>query len=264
MGGVMTIDTKQTFIDAYNSFNSNTFSYELLLSKCTDGASVNEKPTQNAINNARGAWYAWIIAIDAMRFASANPHSNLLIKLPNAKQFDAHSLYVNSVLSLINDFRQKLSLIGKVNLVTSNPDFVIINRTLKKNIPLIGNIITHKNISFIDDIYKDFIGKCELDDIIGHSGVKTSVRPDRRIQLLHEGSLTKAIYAHLQTRLWLTQANGVKYYAVSLSWTSADIAGLRSVATHSIASASLIPQPAVDDVVEINDSNSADLFFNRI
>jgi len=260
----MAIDTKQTFIDAYNSFNSNILSYESLLSKCAEGASVNETPTQNAINNARGAWYAWVIAIDALRFAANNSNSNILIKLPNAKQFDAHSLYVDSVLSLINDFRSKLSLMGKVNLVTSNPDFVIINRTLKKDIPLVGNIITHQDIAFVDDIYKDFIGKCQLDDIIGHAGVKTSVRPDRRIQLLHEGSLTKAIYAHLQTRLWLTQAKGVKYYAISLSWGQADIEGLRSVATHSIASASLIPQPAVDDVIEINDTNSANLFINRI
>jgi hypothetical protein len=260
----LAIDTKQTFIDAYNFFNGNPTSYEELLSKCAENASLVETPPQNALNNARGAWYAWMIAIDAMKYCTTNANANYLIKLPNARQFDAHSLYVQSVWMLIDDFRAKLNAIGNVNLVTSNPDFVIINRRLRETPPTINAVITHEDISCVDDFYKEFIETCELDDVIGHVGAKTSVRPDRRIQLLHEGSLTKAIYAHLQTRLWLTQANGVKYFAVSLAWGDADIEGLRSVATHSIASASLTPQPAVDGVVELKDSVTANLFFSSI
>lgn len=260
----MAIDTKQTFIDAYNFFNGNPRTYEELLEKCAENARRTEQPPQNALNNARGAWYAWIIAIDAIKYCTFNSDANYLIKLPNARQFDVHSLYVKNVWSLIDDFRKKLNSIGNVNLVTSNPDFVIINRKLRESAPIINAVLTHADIVCVDEFYREFIEICELDDVIGHMGAKTSVRPDRRIQLLHEGSLTKAIYAHLQTRLWLTQANGVKYYAVSLSWGDADIEGLRSVATHSIASASLTPQPAVDDVVEVNDSISANLFFSRI
>jgi hypothetical protein len=260
----MSIDTKQTFIDAYNFLDGNPSSYEELLNKCVENARQEEQPTQNAINNARGAWYAWIIAIDAMKYCADNANAHYLVKLPNARQFDAHSLYVQSVWMLIDDFRRKLNAMGNVNLVTSNPDFVIINRRLCENPPIINSYIKHTDIANVDDFYKEFIERCELDDVIGHMGAKTSVRPDRRIQLLHEGSLTKAIYAHLQTRLWLTHAKGVKYYAVSLAWGQADIEGLRSVATHSIASASLTPQPAVDDVVEVKDSITAKSFFSRI
>jgi hypothetical protein len=260
----MAIDTKSSFISAYNFFLGNPPNYTELLDKCAHFASVTETPTQNALNNARGAWYAWIIAIDAMKYAYHNSNANYLIKLPNAEQFDAHSLYVRDILDLIEDFRDKLSQIGNVNLITSNPDFVIISRDKFKDPKEIGSSISITDLNFVDEFYRNFINKCSLDDVIGHVGAKTSVRPDRRIQLLHEGSLTKAIYAHLQTRKWLTQAKGVKYYAVSLAWGQADIRGLRSVATHSIASASLKPQPAVDDVVEMKDSTTANLFFGRI
>jgi hypothetical protein len=260
----MAIDTKSCFITAYNFFLGNPPNYSDLLDKCAQFASATETPSQNAINNARGAWYAWIIAIDARKFASNNSNANYLIKLPNAEQFDAHSLYVRDILDLIDDFRDKLSQIGNVNLITSNPDFVIISRDKFEDPKQIGATIDLSDLIFVDEFYKNFINKCSLDDVIGHVGAKTSVRPDRRIQLLHEGSLTKAIYAHLQTRKWLTQAKGIKYYAVSLAWGQADIRGLRSVATHSIASASLKPQPAVDDVVEMKDSNTANLFFARI
>ena len=260
----MAIDTKQTFIDAYNFFNGNPPTYDELLEKCAENARRTEQPPQNALNNARGAWYAWIIAIDAIKYCNANNEANYLIKLPNARQFDVHSLYVSTVWNLIDDFRAKLNAMGNVNLVTSNPDFVIVNRGLREAAPAINLPLTHEDIVCVDEFYREFIGVCELDDVIGHMGAKTSVRPDRRIQLLHEGSLTKAIYAHLQTRLWLTKANGVKYYAVSLQWGDADIEGLRSVATHSIASASLTPQPAVDDVVEVRDSVTANSFFSRI
>jgi hypothetical protein len=258
------IDTKKTFIDAYNFFSGKPPSYVDLLDECANNARLVDQPPQNAINNARGAWYAWIIAIDAMKHCIENSEANYLIKLPNARQFDAHSLYVQSIWSLIDDFRSKLNAIGNVNLVTSNPDFVILKRRLRAAPLIINSTITTVDLDSIDEFYKDFVEACELDDVIGHVGAKTSVRPDRRIQLLHEGSLTKAIYAHLQTRLWLTEAKGVKYYAVSLAWGDADIEGLRSVATHSIASASLTPQPAVDDVIEVKDSITAKSFFSRI
>lgn len=67
----------------------------------------------------------------------------------------------------------------------------------------------------IDNIYRDFIGYAELDDIAGYLSVKTSLRPDRRLQLAHEGSLMKAIYTHLQTRTWTINPKGVKYYGAA-------------------------------------------------
>ena len=61
----------------------------------------------------------------------------------------------------------------------------------------------------------------------------------------------KAIYTHLKTRNWDISAPGAKYFALTLDMTDADANGLRSVATHSIVSASLVPERAVDEVVKI-------------
>lgn len=261
----MAIDTKQAFCQAYNDAGGQFNNYNDFLSNCENIAvAISRDATQSALNNVRGAWYAWILAIESIRFNKANPTSNYLIKLPNVTQFDSTSLYQQDLNDLISDFKAKLSLIGNVNLITSNPDYVIIQRSISTTFPMIPSVITNADLDRIDIWYQAFISLCDLDDIVGYVGAKVSVRPDRRIQLLHEGSLSKAIYSHLQTRKWLINARGIKYYAVSMSFTDADKKGLRSVATHSIASAALKPEPAVDDVVSVFDTTTANGFFTSI
>lgn len=259
----MAIDTKTVFCQTFNNASGIFGNYEQFLSACESLARVVDPATTgSAINNARGAWYAWILAIEAMRFNTQNQHSNFLIKLPNVTQLDSTQLYQEDISALISDFKTKLNAIGNVNLVTSNPDYAIVNREVDVNLINIPPMLSGDVLDRIDGWYRFFIGRCRLDDILGYVGAKVSVRPDRRIQLLHEGSLSKAIYAHLQTRKWLINAQGIKYYAVSMSFTEADKNGLRSVATHSIASAALKPEPAVDDVVSVYNTPTAAGFFN--
>lgn len=258
----MAIDTKDVFCQAFNRVVGQFNNYETFLNSCGALALLTSPgASQNAINNARGAWYAWILAIESLRFNLAEVNSNYLIKLPNITQFDSTMLYKHELSDLISDFKTKLIAIGNVNLVTSNPDYVIIRRSVIATLPSIPTLLSGADLDRIDVWYKAFINQCELDDIVGYVGAKVSVRPDRRIQLLHEGSLSKAIYAHLQTRQWLINARGIKYYAVSISFTDADKNGLRSVATHSIASAALKPEPAVDDVVSVFDTLTGNAFF---
>lgn len=262
-GIYMAIDTKLSFCEAYNNCGGIFGEYEAFLQNCEHIArqASTDSVTGNAVSNARGAWYAWLLAIDSIRFNQANPLSHYLVKLPNHAQFDCNRLYIDELWNLIDDFRNKLAAVGNVNLVTSNPDYVIINREVAVTLPTFGNTITQTVLENIDGIYSQFVARCNLNDIVGYMGAKVSVRPDRRIQLLHEGSLTKAIYAHLQTRMWLIDAIGIKYYAVSINFTEADKRGLRSVATHSIASSALKPQPAVDDVVAVSNTLTANSFF---
>lgn len=259
------IDTKHVFCQAYNNANGQFNNYQSFLNACEVIALASSAgATQNALNNVRGAWYAWILAIEAIRFNAMNQNSNYLIKLPNISQFDSTLLYKQNLSDLISDFKIKLSAIGNVNLITSNPDYVIIKNTVAQAFPALPSTLSDSVLDLIDGWYRSFISQCMLDDIIGYVGAKVSVRPDRRIQLLHEGSLSKAIYAHLQTRNWLINAPGIKYYAVSMSFTDADKNGLRSVATHSIASAALKPEPAVDDVVSVFNTATADTFFRSV
>ncbi|MFZ6754167.1 Cfr10I/Bse634I family restriction endonuclease [Undibacterium sp. Dicai25W] len=261
----MAIDTKSVFCRAYNSANYTSLNFEQFLGQCEAIARLDEPAVSGAaLANTRGAWYAWLIAIESIRFGQSNPLASFLVKLPNVSSFDSISLYEESISKLVVDFREKLSLAGDVNLTTSNPDYVIISRELGYALPDITGVIAPVNLEQIDTFYRNFVGRCNLDQIVGYLGAKSSVRPDRRIQLLHEGSLTKAIYTHLQTRLWLINPKGIKYYAVSMSFGPADLAGLKSVATHSIASSAMKPEPAIDIATSVFDTQTAHSFFNQV
>jgi len=52
----------------------------------------------------------------------------------------------------------------------------------------------------------------------------------------------KAIYTHLQTREWIINLKGLKYYAFSTKIS--DKNALKTVATHSITTVSSLPQAA--------------------
>jgi len=183
---------------------------------------------------------------------------HIVLKLPNVKTMPCVRLYEGSLHDLLEDFKKKLMAVAQVNLVTSNPDFAIINEKCKSTrIYDLSTLLTTEHLDSYDALYKSFEGTCSLGDLVAFLGVKTSLRPDRRIQLLHEGSLMKAIHTHLKTRNWDISAASLKYYGLSLHLTEADIVGLKSVATHSIVSASLIPERAVDEMLEV--SNTAEL-----
>jgi hypothetical protein len=84
------------------------------------------------------------------------------------------------------------------------------------------------------------------------------------LQLSHEGSLMKAMYVHLQTRDWIINTKGLRYYGAATHVSDADRRGLRTVATHSIINVQSVPQAAVDDVFTINSNADTDKVFNLI
>lgn len=211
--------------------------------------------TKDALNNAHGDWYEWLLAIGGWNYCANNATANLPILTPNINQFDTAKLYNSKLFSLISDLRDKVLVTSSVKLISSNPDFVIINRDLANEIlPVIQpiKIIDENALKTIENVYKQFENKCNFEDIVGYISVKTSLRPDRRLQIPHEGSLMKAIYTHLQTREWIINPKGIKYYAISTKVKTPDREALKTVATHSITTVQSIPQAAVDDVFEVN------------
>ena len=74
----------------------------------------------------------------------------------------------------------------------------------------------------------------------------------------------KAIYTHMQTREWILNPKGLKYYAISTKVGSSDRNALKTVATHSITTVQSIPQAAVDEVFEINSLQQAEAVFAQI
>lgn len=223
--------------------------------------------TTGALSNVHGDWYEWLLAIVAWNHFCLNPNSNLAVLMPNISQFDVARLYEPLLYETIEDLRAKVQETSKVRLITSNPDFAIIDGNLARD--LLPEINAHQafdisSLKFLETLYIHFISRCNFYQLIGYASVKNSLRPDRRLQIAHEGSLMKAIYTHLQTRQWILNPPGLKYYAISTKITQPDRTALRTVATHSITIVSSIPQAAVDDVFEVNSLQQAANAFQQI
>lgn len=228
---------------------------------------VNSEISQGALANSHGDWYEWLLAIAAWNAAASDPDLNVAVLLPNKLSLDLSSLYVQRLSDKIVDLRDKVEASSTVQLISSNPDFVIIERSLADTI--LGPIepitqLNYSDIELLSSIHGRLSGQCAFTDIVGYLSVKTSFRPDRRLQISHEGSLMKAIYVHLQTREWIINPPGLKYFAMATSVGEPDRASLKTVATHSITTVSSKPEPAVDEVFEVNDPAAAKAAFNII
>lgn len=223
--------------------------------------------TREAMSNVHGDWYEWLLAICAWNYFVKNENAHLAILLPNVVQFDVASLYEKRLNDMIIDLKKKVAGVSEVQLITSNPDFVIIDGNLAREV--IGQVfeindITPEKLTELEGAYHKFIAKCNFEQIEGYISVKTSLRPDRRLQISHEGSLMKALYAHLQTREWITSPKGLKYYAVATKITEPDRNALKTVATHSLTTVFSLPQAAVDEVYEVNALQQANFAFASI
>ncbi|RUO38877.1 restriction endonuclease [Aliidiomarina taiwanensis] len=220
-----------------------------------DSVAMNAGLERGALNNARGDWYEWIIGANAWNYRIKKQSPLLILNLPNKKRFDVSKLYQDKFSDQIADLRQKVSESSDVELITSNPDFVIIdtsNIELPHRFHIPFGRLTVDDLDLLDTAYQDFIGQCSFDDIRGYFSVKTTFRPDRRLQIPHEGSLMKAIHVHLQTRSWIIDPKALKYYAAATKVNNSDREALKTVATHSITNVSSKPQAAVDDVFVID------------
>jgi len=207
---------------------------ELIRSFDTAILKENSKVTSGALNNVHGKWYEWFITICSCNYHKKFPKKYMVFPLPNISQYDVAKLYKSELYRYIVDLRQKVKSSASVQLISSNPDFVIIDpkrikipKELNRSIKKIDRDVIHQ----IDSAYNFFTSKCGFEDIVGYISCKTSLRPDRRLQISHEGSLMKAIYTHLQTRQWVIKPKGLKYYAVTTEAKGADRKALKTVAT---------------------------------
>lgn len=228
----------------------------------------NASVSREALSNAHGDWYEWLLASAAWNCRIARETNRAALLLPNVSQFDAASLYTEDIYGLIQDFRHKISLAPRpVRLVTSNPDFVLINLEDIEDLAGIDAPIAEFNqadIERITNTYSGFRSRCSLLSIHGYMSVKTSLRPDRRLQLTHEGSLYKAIYAHLQTRNWIVPPRTIKFFAVATAAGPKDYEAMETIATHTITDVNVVPQRAVDELVAVNSMREANALFTRL
>lgn len=208
-----------------------------------------------ALNNCHGDWFEWLIAITAWNYFLNNENANLLLPLPKANQFEVSRLYNEKIYGHVEQLKQKLKDHTEAELISSNPDFVIIKRSLATKIIGDKKEITALNlesINRIQDLYMSFSEECDFEDIVGYLSVKTSLRPDRRLQICHEGSLIKSVYDHICHREWIFNPKRIKYFAASTKLADADVRAFNTVATHSLSDLRGLPQKAVDFAYSVN------------
>jgi hypothetical protein len=228
---------------------------------------LNPAVTSGSLANAHGDWYEWLLALEGWNYHIAARTRLLPLQIPNASQFDRAKLYQPALFAIIDQLRTKVNASASVSLVTSNPDFVLIDTASIELPPRFAEQIGHlteESIDRLDNAYRELIGKCGFAAIAGYASVKMSLRPDRRLQIAHEGSLVKAVHAHMQTKLKPGKPIDLKYYAVSTKVGEADQRALRTVATHSIATPDREPEAAVDAVYEVNSLNDTTELFAAI
>lgn len=255
--GKLSVNTWECFKAAVEDINLFDCAISDILQRAEDTArSEGPDITTAAFANARGSWYEWVVALGAIRWMREHPESLTMCNLPNVSSYDCSRLYDAKISFYIDDLRKKARESSNVELISSNPDFVLVSSQLGRDLPTREQIAASTSSDIINGIYQQFHQRCDLDDLLGYASVKTSFRPDRRLQIPHEGSLFKALYRHIQTRDWLVDAPGISYYAVTQKANDKDFRALNTVATHSITDVSSKPLAAVDELFVVTDGLS--------
>lgn len=249
------VNKVDSFCELIRGYDVSKINFTELFNDFDASIKKDHKVTDSALSNVHGDWYEYLISINFNNYAIANDIEFIALPLPNITSFYIYDLYINKLQNYVRDLKKTLQESANVSLITSNPDFVVIRKSVfNKHLRILK--YNKKDIDYINALYQDAVGKCKLDDIKCFFGVKNTVRPDRRLQFAHEGSLIKAIYAHMQTRDWLINPIGIKYYALATSFNDADSIALKTVATHSIVTVHDTPRCAVDGIFAVNNEKA--------
>nr|1KNV_A Chain A, Bse634I restriction endonuclease [Geobacillus stearothermophilus]1KNV_B Chain B, Bse634I restriction endonuclease [Geobacillus stearothermophilus] len=225
-------------------------------------------PTSGAFSNTRGTWFEVMIAIQSWNYrVKRELNDYLIIKMPNVKTFDFRKIFDNETREKLHQLEKSLlTHKQQVRLITSNPDLLIIRQKdlIKSEYNLPINKLTHENIDVALTLFKDIEGKCKWDSLVAGVGLKTSLRPDRRLQLVHEGNILKSLFAHLKMRYWNPKAEFKYYGASSEPVSKADDDALQTAATHTIVNVNSTPERAVDDIFSLTSFEDIDKMLDQI
>lgn len=224
-------------------------------------------PGQGAFNNARGDWLELILSAYFWNSIIDRNEDVLVVRLPNVTKM--------SFIELFDDESQKLIKLGLMQTLSkngarldmSNPDIIGV-RVDRSKLPS----VFHKKLkklgvaeaALLFGSYKNLLGKCSYNGILFGLSIKTSLRGDRRYQIVHEGSIVKAFIAHLQTRYWDTSFETKFYGAVTDNVSEQDHEIFKTAATHSIVNVFSPSVKAVDKVYHIPTTDDAEKMITAI
>ena len=257
-------------------------------------------PTSNAFNNCRGGWseyifamYAWneLAAVNSANYNNGKP-IYVYVKLPDNKSADSkwtatlddkHSKVINAFdRHAASDEEVYNSGHTSFLLNSSNPDVLILKYSREEYDKLAGtlpldplNPISDLSLDTQDNLGKIF--KCLIKTVAPRRNLhcflslKDSLKPDRRLQFLHEGNNVKTILLYL-----INERNNCdamlkydilhnKYYAVSFSSVKPkDRESLDAAMVACLTSPSLPKTWAVDKLFECLSQTQVKEIFTEI
>ena len=262
----MRIDTNAVWTDAIGS-SIPAAPYSATLAKLEKLATQRFRPTMQAIGNARGRWFEQLVLGDLWNMQLKNPLSRWVpIRLGSVSEFYLPDLFDSRTRAFLMELKASLRK-GDVELITSNPDLLLVRRTRLAAIApglLRQMTATELILEYPNEVRTALAGKLKWTDLFGGICVKVTLRPDRRLQALHEGSVLKALMAHLRTRYWMRAARKFRYYCLTTEMTSPDEAALQTAATHSIVSVESEPERAVDGLFVVDSRAQLRILVNSI
>lgn len=205
------------------------------------------------INNARGEWLE--DALKVIFWNAAVEHSDgnaVIVKLPNAAQLQFRDLYEPRAKGYLDELFQSLKDRG-MDMQMSNPDFICVTGLEDSDDTAAEPItVSEQSMQMLDSAYENLVGQCNADAIPFVITVKTSTRPDRRYQIVHEANVVKSLVAHLGGRFWNRDLYTAFYAMIASRVSPADRNALRNPATHTLVQVNWTPVPLVDEVYQIS------------
>lgn len=224
-------------------------------------------PGQGAFNNARGDWLELILSAYFWNAAVDRNEDILVVRLPNVMRMSFIELFDKESQKLINFGLMKTLNKHGARLDMSNPDIIGVHIKRSKLPSIFHKKLDRlgvKEASMLFDAYKILLGKCSYNGILFGLSIKTSLRGDRRYQIVHEGSIVKAFIAHLQTRYWDTSFETKFYGAVTDNVSEQDHEIFKTAATHSIVNVFSPSVKAVDKVYHVPTTADVEKMINEI
>jgi len=219
----------------------------------SSGVLFGRKPSDQAFRNLIGSWFETLIAIiawnSAVRYNQSHDNKIAIINLPNAATMQFWQLYDGEALTALDSLFDLLRKQG-INITLSNPDLICVNLDNSQSAfsSVAMNGVSFDTINHVSNAYTKLRGKCSYNALKFGIAVKSALRPDRRYQIVYEGSLLKAIISHLRTRFWDPQLDTKYYGIVGSTINKADEIALSNPSIDTITDVRSSPRKAVDEL----------------
>lgn len=194
-------------------------------------------PKTGSLNNCRGEWNE-LLFLDSVLTT---------LNRPGYEEYDVVKMPAARKGSMFFDLFEKnmKERIKSLKLSFSNPDFLIIKLNEKTKNMKFKSRGDHAQALIAKFKDKSYFGKIEPTDIVCFLSLKTSNRPDRRYQPLHEANSLKAIADQL----------GIYYRYIAVATDNSkkddDVHGSNSIV--SVVKKETPPRTAIDDIWHFDD-----------